>query len=73
MAKAIVGHGLITGIYREVLAYSPRVWKALTETLQSGNEQLEENKHNLLPKIADLASLGRNLLVAKEKAQNLCA
>jgi len=58
---------------REVLGYSVRVWRALTETLRSGNEQLMENKHHLLSKIADLTSLGRNLLVAKERAQDLCA
>ncbi|KAF8459411.1 hypothetical protein BGX38DRAFT_1264342 [Terfezia claveryi] len=58
---------------REVLGYSPRVWRALAETLRNGNEQLVENKHHLLSKIADLTSLGRNLLVAKEKAQDLCA
>ncbi|RPB25869.1 hypothetical protein L211DRAFT_835950 [Terfezia boudieri ATCC MYA-4762] len=58
---------------REVLGYSPRVWRALAETIRNGNEQLVENKHHLLSKIADLTSLGRNLLVAKEKAQDLCA
>lgn len=61
------------GCCREVLGYSPRVWKALTETLRSGNDQLVENKHHLLSRIADLASLGRNLLVARERAQNLAA
>ena len=58
---------------REVLGYSTRVWRALAETIRSGNEQLMENKHHLLSKVADLTSLGRNLLVAKEKAQDLCA
>ncbi|KAF8475816.1 spinocerebellar ataxia type 10 protein domain-containing protein [Kalaharituber pfeilii] len=58
---------------REVLGYSLRVWRALTSTLRSGNEQLMENKHHLLSKVLDLTSLGRNLLVAKEKAQDLAA
>ncbi|KAI5807371.1 spinocerebellar ataxia type 10 protein domain-containing protein [Peziza echinospora] len=58
---------------REILGYSPRVWRGLTETLRSGNDQLIDNKHHLLTKIADLAALGRNLLVAKEKAQDLAA
>ncbi|KAH8153766.1 uncharacterized protein LAJ45_01533 [Morchella importuna] len=58
---------------RETLGYNPRVWRALTETLKSGNDQLIANKHHLLPKVWDLAILGRNLLAAKEKAQDLSA
>lgn len=58
---------------RETLGYNPRVWKALTETLKSGNDQLVANKHHLLPKVWDLAILGRNLLAAREKAQDLSA
>ncbi|KAF8422649.1 hypothetical protein EV426DRAFT_161305 [Tirmania nivea] len=71
--KAIVRKSQRNKADREVLGYSPRVWRALAETIRSGNEQLMENKHHLLSKIADLTSLGRNLLVAKEKAQDLCA
>lgn len=58
---------------RETLGHSPKVWKTLTETLRAGNEQLIANKHHLLPKIWDITILGRNLLAAKEKAQNLAA
>ena len=58
---------------REILGYSERVWKSMTETLQAGNEELIQNKHHLLPKVWDLVLLARNLLAAKEKAQNLAA
>ena len=71
--KAIVRKSQRNKDAREVLGYSRRVWRTLTQTLRSGNEQLLENKHHLLSKIADLTSLGRNLLVAKEKAQELAA
>ncbi|KAL7275318.1 hypothetical protein RUND412_001743 [Rhizina undulata] len=58
---------------RETLGFSPRVWKALMETLRSGNDQLVANQHHLIHKVWDLTVLGRNLLAAKEKAQNLAA
>ena len=58
---------------RETLGSSERVWKNMTKTLMAGNDQLGQNKHHLLPKIWDLVLLGRNLLAAKEKAQNLAA
>jgi hypothetical protein len=45
----------------------------MTKTLMAGNDQLIQNKHHLLPKIWDLILLARNLLAAKEKAQNLAA
>ena len=45
----------------------------MAETLQAGNDQLQQNKHHLLPKVWDLVLLARNLLAAKEKAQNLAA
>lgn len=45
----------------------------MTETLQAGNDQLTQNKHHLLPKVWDLVLLARNLLAAKERAQNLAA
>jgi hypothetical protein len=58
---------------REILGFSERVWKAMTETLLAGNDQLAQNKHHLLPKVWDLVLLARNLLAAKERAQNLAA
>jgi hypothetical protein len=58
---------------REALGYSEKVWKNMTKTLMAGNDQLIQNKHHLLPKIWDLILLARNLLAAKEKAQNLAA
>ncbi|KAA8894355.1 spinocerebellar ataxia type 10 protein domain-containing protein [Sphaerosporella brunnea] len=58
---------------RETLGFSERVWKAMTETLLAGNDQLVHNKHHLLPKVWDLVLLARNLLAAKERAQNLAA
>lgn len=58
---------------RETLGFSQKVWRSMTETLRAGNDELQGNKHHLLPKVWDLAILARNLLAAKEKAQNLAA
>ncbi|KAI5778382.1 spinocerebellar ataxia type 10 protein domain-containing protein [Geopyxis carbonaria] len=58
---------------RETLGNSQRVWQVMMETLRAGNEQLSANKHHLLPKVWDLAILARNILAAKEKAQNHAA
>lgn len=58
---------------RETLGFSQKVWRTMTETLRAGNDQLQANKHHLLPKVWDLAILARNLLAAKEKAQNFAA
>ena len=45
----------------------------MTNALMTGCDQLVLNKHNLLTKVWDLVILGRNLLAAKERAQNLAA
>lgn len=59
--------------HRETLGNSAKVWRAMTETLRAGNDQLLVNKHHLLTKVWDLTILARNLLAAKETAQNLAA